>query len=663
MPSQERTKESSIGRVRGSALQRIAFAAALAAGAAALAAGAPATPPGEAAAPCADRDPLRRPFFGDLHVHTAFSQDASTQGVRVGPRDAYRFARGEEIDLPPYRGDEPLRRLRLERPLDFAAVTDHAEQLGEVSICRDPAQAGHDAWVCRLYRAWPRAAFFVMNTKASFFAHPTRFAFCGEGGERCLAAAGAVWREIQAAAEGAYDRSPACRFTSFVGYEWTGATGSRNLHRNVVFRSDRVPALPSSYFETHTPQALWRALRSDCLEAGGGCDALTIPHNSNLSGGLMFLPVEEDGSPLGAAGARERAFFEPLVEVMQHKGDSECVPGAGVPDELCAFEKLPYDAFGGKFVPLLAEPPRAADSVRGALLEGLAQEARVGANPFRYGMVASTDTHLGAAGGVDERGYPGHGGAGAPTGEGVPAGLGDDLEFNPGGLAVLYAEENRRDALFDAMRRREAYGTSGPRIVVRFFAGYGLADDLCSAPDFAARGYAGGVPMGGVLPAAAPGAGSPAFAVWALRDPGTQASPGAPLQRVQIVKGWIDAGGGARERVLDVAGAPANGADVDRATCELRGAGFDQLCTVWRDPEFDPARPAFYYARVLENPTCRWSAFQCLEAGVDCARPETIAAGFEACCAPEHAWSQQERAWTSPVWVSPSEAADGTGAP
>ncbi|HEX2484205.1 MAG TPA: DUF3604 domain-containing protein [Myxococcota bacterium] len=630
----------------GCALARLAAAAALAFWATAAGAA--------DEAPCANRDPLRRPYFGDLHVHTALSQDASTQGTRNGPDEAYRFARGGEIGLQPYRGDEPLRRLRLARPLDFAAVTDHAEQLGEVAICRDPALVGNDAWVCRLYRNFPRAAFFVMNTKATAFANPTRFAFCGESGIGCLDAARSVWDEIREAAEAAYDRSPECRFTSFVGYEWTGATGTRNLHRNVVFRGGVVPALPVSYFEATTPQALWRALRRECLDAGSGCDALTIPHNSNLSGGLMFLPLEEGGRPLGPDGARERAFFEPLVEVMQHKGDSECLPGVGTPDELCAYEKLPYDSFGGKYFAPLANPPRANDTVRGALLEGLAQEARLGANPFRYGLIASTDTHLGAAGAVDERRHPGHGGAGAPAGESLPVGFTDDLEFNPGGLAVLWAEENRRDALFDAMRRREAYGTSGPRLVVRFFGGYGLRDDLCEVGDFAAQGYAGGVPMGGILPAPPEGSSaSPAFAVWALRDAGTAERPGTPLQRVQIVKGWLDRGV-PRERVLDVAGDAANGADVERATCEPRGPGFDQLCRVWRDPDFDPRQPAVYYARVVENPTCRWSAWQCVDAGVDCARPETIAAGFEACCAAGHAWRQQERAWTSPIWVSPA---------
>jgi len=604
--------------------------------------------------PCADYAPLRRPFFGDLHVHTAYSQDASTQGTRNLPRDAYRFARGEPIGLQPYRGDEPLRTLRLARPLDFAAVTDHAEQFGEVSICRDPVQPGYTSLVCRLYRSWPRAAFFLMNTNTSAFAHPTRFAFCGPAGVACLAAAKAVWRDIQAAAEGAYDRSAACRFTSFVGYEWTGAELAKNLHRNVIFRNGAVPALPTSYYETQTPQGLWAALRRECQDAGTGCEALTVPHNSNLSGGLMFQPLEDDGHPLTAAGAAERAYFEPLVEVMQHKGDSECVPHAGAEDELCGFEKLPYDAFSGKYFSWLAEPPAPANFVRGALLAGLVEETRVGENPFRYGLVASTDTHLGAAGAVDERGYPGHGGAGAPAGDALPPGLPDDLEFNPGGLAVLWAEENARDALFAAMRRREAYGTSGPRIVVRFFGGFALDEDLCGAPDFAAAGYAKGVPMGSVLGAAPPGA-VPSFAVWALRDPGTPEQPGAPLERIQIVKGWLE-DGQPREKVLDVAGTADAGASVDLPSCEPRGAGADQLCTVWRDPDFDSEEPAFYYARVVENPTCRWSARICLANGVDCRDPAAVPEAFAACCREDHRWTMQERAWTSPIWHAPGAA-------
>jgi hypothetical protein len=596
---------------------------------------------------CASQQPLRAPWFGDTHVHTAFSQDASTQGTRNGPREAYRFARGEPLGIQPYdAADRALRSLRLARPLDFAVVTDHAEQLGEVEICSRPGLPGHDALVCRLYRWWPRLSFFLMNMRATYWENPTRFDFCGPGGVHCLAAAHGPWQEIQAAAEAAQDRSSACRFTSFVGYEWTGATGSKNLHRNVIFRNEAVPDLPASYFEASTPEALWDALERDCLAAGSGCDALVIPHNSNLSGGLMFEARRADGTPLDRTFAERRARFEPLAEVMQHKGDSECRLDPGGEDELCAFEKLPYDDFQGKYVPWLATEPRDASFVRDALRRGLLEETRVGANPFRFGLIASTDTHLAAPGAADERGYAGHGGAGAPAAAALPVGLPDDLEFNPGGLAVLWAEENSREALFAAMRRREAYGTSGTRPVVRFFGGFELQGDLCEREDFAAIGYSHGVPMGGVLPtrSAAP---PPRFALRALRDPA-----GAPLQRLQIVKGWAE-GSASQERVYEVAGDPENGASVDLTSCAPRGAGFDALCTVWEDPAFDAAAPAFYYARVVENPTCRWSAHLCVDAGVDCERPDTIGEGFEPCCAADHRRTIQERAWTSPIWYAP----------
>ena len=601
--------------------------------------------------PCANRDAERRPLFGDLHVHTGFSQDASTQGTRSTPRDAYRFARGEPLGIPPFdAAGEALRTARLDRPLDFAAVTDHAEQLGEVRVCRTPGTPGYDSWLCRLYRGLPRVAFFVMN--AGYSAGGERFGYCGEGGAGCLAAARTVWQETRDAAEGAYDRSAACSFTAFVAYEWTaGVDGGKNLHRNVIFANEKVPELPSSVMETGVEAArLWDVLEHDCQRGLPGCDVLTIPHNSNLDGGLMFQSAARVGGEIDAAEALLRSRWEPLVEVMQHKGDSECLLGGDTTDEACGFEKLPYDNFRGRYALLGAEAPQRTQYVREALKRGLALEAKLGANPFRYGLIASTDTHLGAAGLVSERDFPGHGGAGAASADALPVGLPDALEFGPGGLAALWAEENTREALFAAMKRREAYGTSGSRPVLRFFGGTSLPADLCERPDFVTTGYRDGVPMGGELSGEPTGA-PLRFAVQALQDPGSSREPGLPLQRIQIVKGWL-AAGETHERVVDVAGGP-NAASVDLATCEPRGAGSARLCTVWTDPDFDPREPAFYYARVLENPTCRWSQRICAAAQVDCARPATIGEGLEGCCDPLHQRTVQERAWTSPIWYSP----------
>jgi len=607
--------------------------------------------------PCDHHDPLRRPYFGDLHVHTAFSLDASTQGTRNRPADAYRFARGEEVGLQPYDASgEPRRRLRLKRPLDFAAVTDHAEFFGELDVCTTPGLPGHDSPTCMIYRRWPRLAFYLMNGITSGDPKKIRrFAFCGENGADCLAAARTPWREIRDAAEGAYDRSRACTFTTFVGYEWTAAPDTNNLHRNVIFRNDAVPELPISYVDESSVEGLWRRLDEECRRSVERCDALVIPHNSNLSGGIMFQTVKEDGTPFDATYAAARAAAEPLAEIMQHKGDSECLLGGGVTDEACGFEKLPYDNFGGKFSSWMRRAPEQKSFLRHALGQGLLLEEQLGVNPFKLGLVASTDTHLGTPGAVDEATHPGHGGAGAPAADDVPVGLPDDIEFNPGGLAVLYAEENSRDALFAAMRRREAYGTSGPRIDVRFFGGFDLPPELCAAPDLVAQGYARGVPMGGELGSGTAAGVAPSFVVRALRDGGTPDEPGTPLQRVQIVKGWV-ANGAAREKVFDVAGNADGGATVDTATCHTAGPGADRLCADWRDPEFDPAQRAFYYARVLENPTCRWSTRVCNAAGVRCDDPSTIGAGFEGCCDERYPRSVQERAWTSPIWYTPPRA-------
>lgn len=595
---------------------------------------------------CSRYEPQRLPWFGDLHVHTRYSLDASTQGTRTSPAQAYGFARGQSIGIQPWREDGiAVRELQLRRPLDFAMVSDHAELIGEVNMCNAPRLDGYDSWQCMLYRHLPRAAYYLFNYMAAI--RQSHLGMCGEGAALCLEAARAPWQEMQLAAASNNDPTGDCSFTAFIGYEWTGVQSDSggNLHRNVVFGSERVPELPISYIDAPSPEQLWSALQQQCMDKGD-CDALVIPHNSNLSAGYMFSGYDGAGLSMTAAYARQRAAFEPLVEIMQHKGSSECYFAPGSEDELCAFEQLPIDNIAG-----YNSPPRPDTGfVRQALLDGLRLAGDLGVNPYQFGLLASTDTHLGAPGAVEEDRFLGHGGAGVPARGAVPRGLPDKLEYNPGGLAVVWAEQNSREALFAALRRRETYATSGPRIVSRLFAGRDFDPALCASPQRVAVGYARGVPMGGVLP---PGEGAPTLLVAAARDPGTPDAPGAPLQRIQVVKGWVDVNGTAHTRIIDVAGEADNGASVDLRNCELRGSGFDELCTVWKDDSFDEREAAFYYTRVLENPSCRWSQRQCAAAGVDCEKPETITAGFDGCCAVDHRPVVQERAWSSPIWYLP----------
>src|SRR5882724_6019485 len=307
----------------------------------------------EAREPCASFELFRQPYFGDTHVHTAYSSDAVFAGTRENPRGAYRFAEGEPIGLPPYDAEgTPTRTAQLRRPLDFTAVTDHAEQFGEIQICLTPGLSGYDSDECVAARdqlAAPLPALSSLLPPAAVINFllgygvsnpPQRFSWCGTAGADCLQQASLVWQDTQAAAEEFYDRTAACTFTTFAAYEWSGQPGGNNLHRNVIFRNAVVPALPTSYMEQPTPQGLWATLQSQCVDGLPGCDVLAIPHNPNASGGLMFAPVNADGSPLTATDAAFRSSMEPLVEMNQHKGDSECRPGVQSTDEICGFEKL-----------------------------------------------------------------------------------------------------------------------------------------------------------------------------------------------------------------------------------------------------------------------------------------------------------------------------------
>jgi len=607
--------------------------------------------------PCHNRVEHGQALFGDLHVHTAYSLDASTQGTRNTPFDAYRFAKGEKLGLQPYNtSGEPQRWAQLDQPLDFAAVTDHAELFGEVKLCVSPSLPGYSSLTCKVYRKWPRVGFFMMNTQAMSGYFEGRFGFCGDDGEACLDAAQGVWAQTQAAADIHNDTSADCEFTAFVAYEWTGAQDVANLHRNVIFSSDEVPEEPITFYEARTAQDLWRGLGDNC-DKQAGCDYVVIPHNSNLSNGLMFQSQNPDGSPLTKQDALWRAENERLVEIMQHKGDSECSLleqqlGLTQPDESCGNEPLPYRSFIGQHVPALEldAPPKGAGFVREVLKEGLAIQQELGANPYKMGIIAASDTHLGTPGYVNEKDFQGHGGAGAPATEGRIKSLPDNIEFNPGGLSGVWAEENTRESIFSAFKRREVFGTSGPRIKVRMFASWDFADKLCEDKNYMSLASSTGVPMGGDLRPTKKDV-APTLLVTALQDPNSE-----PLQRVQVIKGWVDAAGAEHERVYDVLGSANNGARVDVNSCKtdpgLAGQSFSNSCKVWKDPDFNKDESSFYYTRVLENPSCRWHARVCNANQVQCDIPSTIKPGFEACCDSNYNKVIQERGWSSPIWYT-----------
>jgi len=635
----------------------------------------------EAREPCADYSATRMPLFGDVHVHTSYSFDAASNSTGATPVDAHRFARGKEIPFWPL--DEhgtPVGRYAIDRPLDFLAVTDHGEFLGERALCRTEGSPTYASEFCQQYRSDQRLGMRMLGTVITT-EDPARIpTLCGADGELCREWAEGPWQRIVEAAEDAYDRTSACTFTSFVGYEYTGTPGTSNLHRNVIFRNGNTPERPVSYIDAPADSLLWNQLDAVCTE-DQGCDYLTIPHNSNLANGRMApYTAIEPTLENRRAYAEHRQRREPIMEIFQHKGGSECVNGLtsilSAPDELCGVEQVRFMGREETYAATVqgedgqvgmtqeteitreCEPGETGnngmlgagcidrtDFLRSGLLVGLSEEAETGANPMKLGVIASTDTHAATPGAVSEKDWRGHvTGEMTPEERLQPGLLTSGIDGNPGGLAGVWAVENSRDAIFEAMQRREVFGTSGPRIVPRFFAGWGLDADLCSREDLVAHAYANGVPMGGDLTAYAADT-EPVFVAYAARDP-----RGAQLERLQLVKGWVDADGGRHAEVIDIAGRAAgtsdNGASVDLNTGEPTGTGgHDTLCTVFTDQDFDPAQSAYYYLRVVENPTARWSVHDCLR----------IPEGERPAVCSDGTYPQiiHEMAWTSPIWYRP----------
>ncbi len=585
-----------------------------------------------------ERYPLRRALFGDMHVHTAISTDAWAIGNRVGLRDAYRFARGEEVELP--SGADA----RLDRPLDFVALTDHAEGFDAVGACVFEGEAAYESEFCERFRdAEPDTS--GENLRIAFELGAARPAvrgreICPDDVADCLALAGSTWRRVQDAANEFNDPGT---FTTLIAYEFSALLPSFGmLHRNVFFRgSDVIPHAISS-MDVRNQADFFEQLDAACQPP---CAVITVPHNSNYSWGTMFSREDEDGTAYTEADLERRLRIDRLVEVTQMKGTSECQVGVGAADEECDFGNL-FPPCGPGESGQCAEPN---SFLRNALLDGIQLASEGKPNQFRYGMIGSTDTHNSDAGNTR---------ADAATRFGMLSGLGmvarriletEHVVVGPirrtdvAGLAGVWAEANTREAIFDALKRREAFGTSGSRMRIRFFAG-DLPAEMGNGGEQLTAAYAGGVPMGGQLVAAA----APSFWAWAVHDP-----DGPTLDRIQVVKGWVEdsASGEPKQRVWDVACSdgrepgedgrcPPTAATLDHETCEPVGdLGASELSARFTDPDYRPDVHAFYYVRVLENPSCRWTTRLANRGGVDL--PEDTPA------------TQQERGWSSPIWMKP----------
>ena len=564
-------------------------------------------------------DPEPELFWGDTHVHSSYSLDANLfNNFTLGPEAAYRFARGERIRTG--QGDSA----KLSRPLDFLVVSDHAEYMGVFSMIRNdhPAVAGTET---------AKAVKQLMDDNPIFGVEDINILnglLTDDPMAEDESLQRLVWDDVIDIAERMNEPG---KFTAIIGYEWGSTPGGDNLHRNILFRdgAERTKQiLPFSSIHSDQPEKLWDFLED--YEAKTGGQAFAIPHNSNLSNGRMFAVEKSDGEPIDAAYASQRARYEPVVEVTQIKGDSETHPFLSPDDEFADFDNWDETNIFGLAKTLPEMYP--GNYARAALKNGLLVQSALGVNPFRFAMIGSTDAHTSLAT-ADEDNYWGKTanmppGSDRMEGRFINPAVPDaeptmNWEQAAAGYAGVWAKENTREALFDAMRRGEIFASTGPRMRVQFFGGWGFSDVDARSSRPAQAGYVKGVPMGGDLPApvAALGWEAPNFLVLASKDPES-----GPLERVQIVKGWVDAEGAAQERIFDV------------AVAEERTKGQDQFATVWRDPEFDPESLAFYYLRVLEVPTPRWNAIDAVRYG----KPLT---GMRL----EH----QERAYTSPIWYTP----------
>ncbi len=602
--------------------------------------------------PYADRGYPTQVFFGDTHVHTALSADAGGGGTTLLPRETYRFARGEQVV------SNTGQAVKLSRPLDFYMITDHSDGMGAITdilagapniLADEQGRQFHDA-----FAKGGNAARLAAQELTKQFAQGTISpALNYQPGNPAYKR---VWDDIIAAAE---EFNEPGVFTAFIAFEWTSLVRGNNLHRNVIFRDGPeragqiVPYTTTPPLGSPDPKDLWRWLENYETTTGG--DVTAIPHNGNLSNGMMF-PLQDDfsdGAPLDAEYATARNKWERLYEWTQYKGDGEAHPLLSPEDEFADFETWDYgnlDATERNTPEMLP-----GEYARSGLLRGLALEAQLGVNPFKFGADGATDTHTGLTTAQEDNFFgkftayepnaerASHVGRKYPDGEVAYK----SSIYSAAGLTAVWSTQNTRGALFDAMERRETYATTGSRMTVRFFGGDYDADAL-SGRDLARVGYSGGVPMGGDLSAPADGD-APDFLVYSLRD-----AVGANLDRVQIVKGWLDAETGepmekvydvawGGDRVLDADGKlPPVGNTVDLTVPSWTNTiGASELGAVWTDPDFDPAEPAFYYARVIEIPTPRWTAYDAVK--------------FNVTMDPDVPMITQDRAYTSPIWYNPED--------